>query len=209
MAALQTGSRFRCAGWMRSLFEDDSDLAAKLEPLHAILVPGGFGERGSEGKIGSVKFARERDVPFFGICLGMQMACIEAARNMAGIPAASTTEFGETSEPVVGLITEWMTEEGLQKREAGGDLGGTMRLGAYDAVLQQGSRISEIYGEREISERHRHRYEVNKSYVESLENRSDFCWHVTGRRIAGNGGKTRSQLVCRRSVSSRTEKQAV
>ncbi|SIO00338.1 CTP synthase [Parasphingorhabdus marina DSM 22363] len=151
------------------LFEDDRDLAAKLEPLHAILVPGGFGERGSEGKIGSVKFARERDVPFFGICLGMQMACIEAARNMAGIPAASTTEFGETSEPVVGLITEWMTEEGLQKREAGGDLGGTMRLGAYDAVLQQGSRISEIYGEREISERHRHRYEVNKSYVESLE----------------------------------------
>lgn len=151
------------------LFEDDSDLAAKLEPLHAILVPGGFGERGSEGKIGSVKFAREHDVPFFGICLGMQMACIEAARNMAGIPSASTTEFGETSEPVVGLITEWMTEEGLQKREAGGDLGGTMRLGAYDAVLQQGSRISEIYGEREISERHRHRYEVNKSYVEPLE----------------------------------------
>ncbi|MEO0441567.1 MAG: CTP synthase [Pseudomonadota bacterium] len=151
------------------LFEDDSDLAAKLEPLHAILVPGGFGERGSEGKIGSVKFAREHDVPFFGICLGMQMACIEAARNMAGIPTASTTEFGETSEPVVGLITEWMTEEGLQKREAGGDLGGTMRLGAYDAVLQQGSRISEIYGEREISERHRHRYEVNKSYVDSLE----------------------------------------
>lgn len=151
------------------LFEDDSDLAAKLEPLHAILVPGGFGERGSEGKIGSVKFAREHDVPFFGICLGMQMACIEAARNMAGIPCASTTEFGETSEPVVGLITEWMTEEGLQKREAGGDLGGTMRLGAYDAVLQQGSRISEIYGEREISERHRHRYEVNKSYVEPLE----------------------------------------
>ncbi|MEM8918798.1 MAG: CTP synthase [Pseudomonadota bacterium] len=151
------------------LFEDDHDLAAKLEPLHAILVPGGFGERGSEGKIGSVKFAREHDVPFFGICLGMQMACIEAARNMAGIPTASTTEFGETSEPVVGLITEWMTEEGLQKREAGGDLGGTMRLGAYDAVLQQGSRISDIYGEREISERHRHRYEVNKSYVDSLE----------------------------------------
>ncbi len=151
------------------LFENEEDLASKLEPLHAILVPGGFGERGSEGKIGSVKFARENDIPFFGICLGMQMACIEAARNLAGIDAASTTEFGDTEEPVVGLITEWMTEEGLQKREAGGDLGGTMRLGAYDAVLQQGSKIAEIYGTREISERHRHRYEVNKGYVERLE----------------------------------------
>ncbi|WP_417594795.1 CTP synthase [Parasphingorhabdus sp.] len=152
------------------LFENDEDLAVKLEPLHAILVPGGFGERGSEGKIGSVKFARENNIPFFGICLGMQMACVEAARNLAGISAASTTEFGETEEPVVGLITEWMTEEGLQKREAGGDLGGTMRLGAYDAVLQKGSKISEIYGCQEISERHRHRYEVNKGYVERLEN---------------------------------------
>jgi len=151
------------------LFENEEDLAAKLEPLHAILVPGGFGERGSEGKIGSVRFARENDIPFFGICLGMQMACVEAARNLAGIDTASTTEFGETEEPVVGLITEWMTEEGLQKREAGGDMGGTMRLGAYDAVLQKGSKISEIYGSSEISERHRHRYEVNKGYVERLE----------------------------------------
>ncbi|GAA0466269.1 CTP synthase [Parasphingorhabdus litoris] len=151
------------------LFEDESDLAANLEPLHAILVPGGFGERGSEGKIGSVRFAREHDVPFFGICLGMQMACVEAARNLAGIDAASTTEFGETAEPIVGLITEWMTEEGLQKRESGGDLGGTMRLGAYEARLQQGSKVSEIYGSDTISERHRHRYEVNKGYVERLE----------------------------------------
>ncbi len=151
------------------LFEDDSDLAANLEPLHAILVPGGFGERGSEGKIGSVRFAREHDVPFFGICLGMQMACVEAARNQAGIDAASTTEFGETAEPIVGLITEWMTEEGLQKRESGGDMGGTMRLGAYEARLQQGSKVSEIYGSDVISERHRHRYEVNKGYVEQLE----------------------------------------
>ncbi len=156
--------------WLDSeLFENEEDLAAKLEPLHAILVPGGFGERGSAGKIGSVKFARENDIPFFGICLGMQMACVEAARNLAGIETASTTEFGETEEPVVGLITEWMSEEGLQKREAGGDLGGTMRLGAYDAVLKQGSKISEIYGSGEISERHRHRYEVNKGYVERLE----------------------------------------
>lgn len=179
------------------LFENDEDLATKLEPLHAILVPGGFGERGSEGKIGSVKFARENDIPFFGICLGMQMACVEAARNLAGIDMASTTEFGETEEPVVGLITEWMTEEGLQKREAGGDMGGTMRLGAYDAMLQQGSKISEIYGSREISERHRHRYEVNKGYVERLQQtglifsgmspdgelpetveRPDHCWFV-------------------------------
>lgn len=151
------------------LFEDESDLAANLEPLHAILVPGGFGERGSEGKLGSVRFAREHDVPFFGICLGMQMACVEAARNQAGIDEASTTEFGETAEPIVGLITEWMTEEGLQKRESGGDLGGTMRLGAYEARLQQGSKVSEIYGSDVISERHRHRYEVNKGYVERLE----------------------------------------
>ncbi|MEH6756549.1 MAG: CTP synthase [Parasphingorhabdus sp.] len=151
------------------MFEDASDLAAKLEPLHAILVPGGFGERGSEGKIGSVRFAREHNVPFFGICLGMQMACVEAARNLAGIDTASTTEFGETDEPIVGLITEWMTEEGLQKRESGGDLGGTMRLGAYEAHLRQGSKVSEIYGSDVISERHRHRYEVNKGYVERLE----------------------------------------
>ncbi|RZM21156.1 MAG: CTP synthase, partial [Sphingomonas sp.] len=112
------------------MFEGDAEeLAAKLEPMHAILVPGGFGERGSEGKIASVRFARERKVPFFGICLGMQMACIEAARNTAGINAASTTEFGPTDEPVVGLITEWMSMDGLQERAAGGDLGGTMRLG--------------------------------------------------------------------------------
>src|SRR3569833_2765225 len=108
------------------LFEHpEVDIPAQLEPLHAILVPGGFGERGSEGKLASVQFARERKVPFFGICLGMQMACIEGARNTAGIAAASTTEFGDTEEPVVGLITVWMSEEGLQERAAGGDLGGT------------------------------------------------------------------------------------
>jgi CTP synthase len=132
-------------------------------------VPGGFGERGSEGKIASVKFARERDIPFFGICLGMQMACIEAARNLAGIADASTTEFGETSEPVVGMITEWMSEEGLQQRSAGGDLGGTMRLGAYPAVLDGNSVVRSIYGADEISERHRHRYEVNIHYRDTLE----------------------------------------
>jgi CTP synthase len=152
------------------LFEKaDSDIAAALEPMHAILVPGGFGERGSEGKIAAVRFARERNVPFFGICLGMQMACIEGARNTAGITTASSTEFGQTDEPVVGIITEWMTEEGLQKREAGGDLGGTMRLGAYDAQLAGNSHVAGVYGATAISERHRHRYEVNAAYREALE----------------------------------------
>ncbi len=149
---------------------NEADIVAELEPLHGILVPGGFGERGSEGKIASVRFARERNVPFFGICLGMQMACIEGARA-SGHASASSTEFGETNEPVVGIITEWMTQEGLQKREAGGDLGGTMRLGAYDAVLSPDSRVSSVYGgDTNISERHRHRYEVNVAYRDDLEN---------------------------------------
>ena len=149
--------------------KEDSEISALLEPMHAILVPGGFGERGSEGKIASVRFAREHEVPFFGICLGMQAACIEAARNTAGVSSASSTEFGETEEPVVGIITEWMSEEGLQQRAVDGDLGGTMRLGAYDANLMPGSRVAELYGATEISERHRHRYEVNAAYREALE----------------------------------------
>ena len=152
------------------LFEHpESDIVAELEPLHAILVPGGFGERGSEGKIASVKFAREREIPFFGICLGMQMACIEGARNLAGIKEASTTEFGDTPEPVVGLITEWMSKEGLQKRAADGDLGGTMRLGSYPAKITGNSVVHSIYGTDDINERHRHRYEVNAHYREALE----------------------------------------
>jgi CTP synthase len=152
------------------LFEHPgADFAAELEPLDGILVPGGFGERGSEGKIASVKFAREREIPFLGICLGMQMACIEGARNLAGIAEASTTEFGATSEPVVGLITEWMSEEGLQQRAADGDLGGTMRLGAYPAKLDGDSVVHGIYGTEDISERHRHRYEVNVHYRDALE----------------------------------------
>src|SRR3546814_2259724 len=136
--------------------------------MHGILVPGGFGERGSDGKIASVKFARERNVPFFGICLGMQMACIEGARNMAGLAKASTTEFGPTDEPIVGLITEWMSEEGLQKREAGGDLGGTVRLGAYPAKLTGNSVVASIYENEDISERHRHRSEEHTSELQSL-----------------------------------------
>jgi CTP synthase len=151
------------------LFEEEgASLAAELEPLHGILVPGGFGERGSEGKIAAVRFARERNVPFFGICLGMQMACIEGARA-AGIAGASSTEFGPTPEPVIGLITEWMSAEGLQERAADGDLGGTMRLGAYEAELGHNSRAANIYGATRISERHRHRYEVNTHYVPALE----------------------------------------
>ena len=149
-------------------FEID-DVASRLEPMHGILVPGGFGERGSEGKIASVRFAREREVPFFGICLGMQMACIEAARNQAGVTHASTTEFGPTEEPVVGMITEWMSPEGRQVREAGGNLGGTMRLGAYEAILTGNSVAASVYGGESISERHRHRYEVNVNYRDRLE----------------------------------------
>jgi CTP synthase len=148
---------------------DPSQIVAALEPVHGILVPGGFGERGSEGKISAVTFARTRNVPFFGICLGMQMACIEGARA-AGFADASSTEFGETDTPVVGIITEWMSQEGIQQREAGGDLGGTMRLGAYPAKLSANSHTSRIYGGAElISERHRHRYEVNSAFIEPLE----------------------------------------
>jgi len=149
--------------------EPESDVAARLEPMHAILVPGAFGERGAEGKIASIRFARERRVPYFGICFGMQMACIEGARNLAGIANASSTEFGPTEEPVVGVITEWMSPEGIQKREAGGDLGGTMRLGAYEASLDGNSVAASIYGSSAISERHRHRWEVNTGYQARLE----------------------------------------
>ena len=155
--------------WLDAEEFEGADVAARLEPMHGILVPGGFGERGSEGKIASVRFARERRVPFFGICLGMQMACIEAARNQAGIQAASTTEFGPTAEPIVGLITEWMSAEGLQTRHAGGDLGGTMRLGAYPAELGANSVVAGVYGSARIAERHRHRYEVNGAYRPALE----------------------------------------
>ena len=153
------------------LFEaGDDEIAQRLEPLDGILVPGGFGVRGTEGKIASVRFARERKVPFFGICLGMQMACVEGARNTAGIAGAGSTEFGPTSEPVVGIITEWMSPEGLQQRGADTDLGGTMRLGAYQAVLSGNSHVSAMYGgATTISERHRHRYEVNGAYRQRLE----------------------------------------
>ena len=140
-----------------------------LHGVHGVLVPGGFGERGSEGKIAAVTFAREHEIPFFGICFGMQMACIEAARNQAGLKGASSTEFGQTKHPIVGLMTEWLRGNELEKRQANGDMGGTMRLGAYPAELDPESKVAAIYGETHISERHRHRYEVNTKYREKLE----------------------------------------
>lgn len=155
--------------WIESEVFEKEDPAPFLEHVNGILVPGGFGKRGAEGKIRAAQFARERDVPYFGICFGMQMACIEAARNLCGIAGADSTEFGATPEPVVGLMTEWLRGNDLEKRTASGDLGGTMRLGAYPAVLRRGSRVAGIYEATEISERHRHRYEVNTAYKDRLE----------------------------------------
>ena len=155
--------------WIDSEIFESEDAVHHLTGVNGILVPGGFGERGTEGKVQAVRFARERNVPFFGICFGMQMAVIEAARNLAGLPKASSTEFGPSDEPVVGLMTEWTRGNELEQRAADGDLGGTMRLGAYAATLAEGSRVAEAYGTTDISERHRHRYEVNIRYKERLE----------------------------------------
>jgi CTP synthase len=157
--------------WIESEVFEHEDPSPFLEHVNGILVPGGFGVRGTEGKIRAAQFARERKVPYFGICFGMQMAVIEAARNLCGIAEASSTEFGRTPEPVVGLMTEWVRGNALEKRSGDGDLGGTMRLGAYTANLKPGSRIADIYGATTISERHRHRYEVNMVYRDRLEQR--------------------------------------
>ena len=155
--------------WLESEIFEDAQAIYRLDDVHGILVPGGFGQRGSEGKIAAATFARTRHVPYFGICFGMQMAVIEAARNLAELPAASSTEFGACQDPVVGLMTEWMNKNELVSRAEGGDLGGTMRLGAYEAKLKKGSKAAQIYGDTTISERHRHRYEVNMRYREKLE----------------------------------------
>ncbi len=155
--------------WIESEVFEREDPTPFLEHVNGILVPGGFGQRGAEGKIRAAQFARERHVPYFGICFGMQMAVVEAARNLCGITDANSSEFGATSEPVVGLMTEWLQGNELQKRGLTGDLGGTMRLGAYDAVLERGSKVAGIYGSAAISERHRHRYEVNTAYRNRLE----------------------------------------
>ena len=155
--------------WLDAETFEREDAPAYLEDVHGILVPGGFGERGAEGKVAAAHFARERQVPYFGICFGLQMAVIEAARNLAGIKTAGTTEFGPCDDPVVGLLTEWTRGNTVERRDSDSDKGGTMRLGAYPAQLAQGSRIAQIYGTTEISERHRHRYEVNVNYREVLE----------------------------------------
>jgi CTP synthase len=155
--------------WIESEIFESEDPAPHLEGVHGILVPGGFGERGSEGKIRAATFARSRNVPYLGICFGMQMAVIEATRNLVGVRKASSTEFGPTPEPVIGLMTEWMKGNELELRRKGGDLGGTMRLGAYEALLAKDSRVAAIYGTTRISERHRHRYEVNMKYRDQLE----------------------------------------
>ena len=154
--------------WIDSEIFERDDAASFLENVNGILVPGGFGERGTEGKIEAVKFARERRVPFFGICYGLHMAVIEAARDLAGLEGAGTTENGNPRHPVIALMTEWTKGNAVETRSHDADMGGTMRLGAYTAVLKPGSRVSEIYGANEISERHRHRYEVNVGYTRQL-----------------------------------------
>ena len=155
--------------WQDAEVFEREDAAAYLEKVNGILVPGGFGERGSEGKIAAANFARTRNVPYFGICFGMQMAVLEAARNLAGIKDASSTEFGGNGSPLIGLMTEWMKDDQLETRGIDVDMGGTMRLGAYQARLVAGSKVAEIYGSEVISERHLHRYEVNMAYREQLE----------------------------------------
>jgi CTP synthase len=155
--------------WIDSEVFENDDTLYRLEGVDGVLVPGGFGERGAQGKVEAARFARERRVPYFGICFGMQMAVVEAARNLAGIPEAGSTEFGPCAAPVVGLMTEWMRGDRVELRQDGGDLGGTMRLGAYECVLRKGSRLHKIFNADRISERHRHRYEVNNNYIGILE----------------------------------------
>lgn len=155
--------------WVQADVFDSEDAVHHLQNVHGILVPGGFGERGAEGKIKAAEFARVQKVPYFGICFGMQMAVIEAMRNLVGDKSANSSEFGESENPVVGLMTEWTKGNELEKRVEGDDLGGTMRLGAYDARLTAGTKVAEIYGSCDIKERHRHRYEVNMECREQLE----------------------------------------
>ena len=154
--------------WIESEIFEREDAVDQLDGINGILVPGGFGVRGAEGKVEAAGFARARRVPFFGICFGMQMAIIEVARNLAGIEGAGSTEMGPAREPVIGLMTEWTRGNVVERRFEGGDLGGTMRLGAYECDLSANSRVRQIYGKDRILERHRHRYEVNSAYEEAL-----------------------------------------
>jgi CTP synthase len=144
------------------------NLKSQLKGVSGILIPGGFGKRGSEGKIAAIKYARLNNIPFFGICFGMQMAIIEAARNLLNIKNASTSEFGNNCIPVVGLLEEWQKGKKIYKGSKK-NLGGTMRLGLYDAIIKKNSLISKIYSTKKIKERHRHRYEVNLKYKDQFE----------------------------------------
>lgn len=155
--------------WIDAQIFENSSIEHRLSNVHGILVPGGFGERGAQGKVEAARFAREAKIPYFGICFGMQMAVVEAARNLAGIPEAGSTEFGPCAAPVIGLMTEWMRGNTVEQREAGGNLGGTMRLGAYECVLKKNSQAHSIFAADRINERHRHRYEVNNNYIGILE----------------------------------------
>ena len=161
---------------VNTLYIDAEEIETKgtdqLRDVDAILVPGGFGERGTEGKIATVKFARENKIPYLGICLGMQVAVIEFARNVVGWADASSSEFNPDSKHnVIGLITEWLDQDGnIEQRDENSDLGGTMRLGAQECRLQQGSIAHQCYGQDVVVERHRHRYEVNNNFVADLEN---------------------------------------
>ena len=156
--------------WIDSeLFETEDAAIEALHHVSGILVPGGFGERGSEGKIRAIQFAREHAIPYFGICFGMQMAVLETARNIAGMSGAGSSEFGTPEISLVGLMTEWTSGNATQQRSADDDLGGTMRLGAYPCLLEAGTLAHQLYGSEEISERHRHRYEVNIAYRDTLE----------------------------------------
>ena len=155
--------------WIESEEVDKSNIAQKLSSCNGILVPGGFGERGSEGKIMAINYARMNNIPYFGICFGMQLAVIEMARNILNIQDANSSEFGNCQNSIVGLMTEWVTSDNkIEKRELNGDLGGTMRLGAYKAKIKKDSKVYKIYEDEEISERHRHRYEVNNNYEKDL-----------------------------------------
>ena len=150
---------------------NDKNFSSNFENVHGILVPGGFGERGSDGKIEAIRFARENKIPFLGICFGMQMAVIEAARNLSLIEGAGSSEFGAVKSPVVGLLKEWVKDNSIVKRSFHDDLGGSMRLGAYECHLSEGSLAEKVYDKNIIFERHRHRYEVNIDFKNQLENK--------------------------------------
>ena len=155
--------------WLDSEIFEKKKKIATLNKINGILIPGGFGIRGTQGKINAANYARLNNVPYFGICLGMQIAVIEAARNLLGLKKADSTEFAKTKDPVIGIMTEWMKKNKTIKRSVNGDMGGTMRLGAYECLLKKKSKIFDIYKKSKISERHRHRYEVNLNYLKKLE----------------------------------------